>query len=81
MTIVRNFEIMLGQILNYLCRIVVLCSVIPLLTILLVIKFDIVLFNWHDNRLILKPQFHLSLSFFAKCVLNINDTNTAAKKY
>jgi hypothetical protein len=43
------------------------------------VKCDITVFNWHDNGIILKPQFHFM--FIYQSVLNIRDTNMAAEKY
>jgi hypothetical protein len=48
-------------------------------TCLIRIKFEITVFIWHDNSIILKPQFHFMC--FIEVVLNIIDTNTTAEKY
>jgi hypothetical protein len=54
MTVFGNFEVMFGRKLNYFVyNSVILYSVIYLQAIYLV-KFEIIIFSWFDNGIILK---------------------------
>jgi hypothetical protein len=64
-TLVRNFEVVLGQTLyHFFLNCVTLCNVIILRTTHLVIQFDTPGFSWCDNSVILKLQFYF---IFVKC--------------
>jgi hypothetical protein len=78
MAMVRNFEVMLGQILNHcLYNSVIFCKLFNLL----LLHFTQLFFSCHDKDIILEPQFHFIAFSFIKDVLNTGDTNMAAEKY
>jgi hypothetical protein len=77
----RNFEVILGQILNHSLNVefcnAVHCHILNYLFD--IIKFSTHLFSHHDNGKIPNPHLHL-VAFLIKVVLNIIDIYTVAEK-